>query len=374
MMLKILSSLFALASVCAFRSRGRHSIRILKRASLNMKDIAVFFDGTGNDNASSPTNIKILSDHAPKNAEVLYYPGAGTVETAGASTYSLYFDKLMAYSCTKTVDDACRDLLAKYEKGDNIHVYGFSRGAHSARVFTNKLRVSKQANRPQEIKFLGLFDTVPGIFKQLKLPSAGYSTFTFRNVLNSFYKTAQSLEVSLTKELEEYFKPFEKSMYDNTRLIPDELYVDSSYVRKACHIMATNITYLYVDFPMFEGTNEDPSRFIEYRLPGDHCDQGGGWVKDPMNEACPANDALKRMASASELSFKFPEGKFLSSSKTHSVLNYVDMSSNLEYIGECAMYRVVERFTWSNYVRAEVPSITEMSVEVLSSYLKPFFG
>ncbi|WEK03806.1 MAG: DUF2235 domain-containing protein [Candidatus Devosia phytovorans] len=111
-----------------------------------MKRLAIFCDGTWNRMAADePTNVllaaqAVLSTGAKKVPQVVHYnEGVGTsfvvnewVETrlAGAFGWSL-FDK---------VADAYRFLIFNYEPGDEIFIFGFSRGAFTARSLGGLLR------------------------------------------------------------------------------------------------------------------------------------------------------------------------------------------------------------------------------------------
>ncbi|MGB3338211.1 MAG: DUF2235 domain-containing protein [Devosia sp.] len=111
-----------------------------------MKRIAIFCDGTWNRmSADEPTNVlmaaeAVLSTGADGVPQVVHYnEGVGTsyvvnewIETrlAGAFGWGL-FDK---------VADAYRFLIFNYEPGDQIFIFGFSRGAFTARSLAGLIR------------------------------------------------------------------------------------------------------------------------------------------------------------------------------------------------------------------------------------------
>lgn len=144
----------------------------MKTEQTNELNVALFFDGTGNNSMNSQkdpvkyghvTNIAQLFD-ACTLVDKVYIEGVGTQDNmedsswakatgnnpAGHSGYS-YIDKLeKAISFLKTYSELHPNNPL------NIWVYGFSRGATLARNFTkNALNFPKV-----RIKYLGVFDTV----------------------------------------------------------------------------------------------------------------------------------------------------------------------------------------------------------------------
>ena len=53
------------------------------------------------------------------------------------------------------------DRISKvYDEGDSVYVIGFSRGAASARIFTNKILTGEKGFKVPSVEFLGVYDTV----------------------------------------------------------------------------------------------------------------------------------------------------------------------------------------------------------------------
>jgi len=111
-----------------------------------MKRIAIFCDGTWNsadqakEGAPCPTNVIKLALRAARRdgdmPQVVYY-GQG-VGTGGS------LDKLTGGAFGKGLDDnlyaAYRFLVLNYEEGDEIFLFGFSRGAYTARSLAGMVR------------------------------------------------------------------------------------------------------------------------------------------------------------------------------------------------------------------------------------------
>ncbi len=116
-----------------------------------MKRIAIFFDGTGNrHDVTYQTNVVLMSravahrcaDGRPQIVQ--YYPGVGSGR--GSNWVSRNLDTLLgsmlALGIVDILAEAFRHLAFSYEPGDEIHVYGFSRGAFMARLFVGLIRCS----------------------------------------------------------------------------------------------------------------------------------------------------------------------------------------------------------------------------------------
>ncbi|WP_440411508.1 T6SS phospholipase effector Tle1-like catalytic domain-containing protein [Neorhizobium petrolearium] len=116
------------------------------------KNIVILFDGTSNDISADRTNILRLFGTLKRSAEqIVYYdPGVGTFGAANA--WSRFYRKSLevwglatGWGLDQNVKEAYRFLVENYDQGpadadgrhpdrDRIYIFGFSRGAYSARV------------------------------------------------------------------------------------------------------------------------------------------------------------------------------------------------------------------------------------------------
>lgn len=112
-------------------------------SAITKKKLVFCFDGTSNVlDAENPTNVVLTASgvaHYDKNGgqQLVYYDqGVGTAKgqalTGGAFGLGLYANVLEAYSF----------LIFNYEPGDEIYVFGFSRGAYTARSFVGFIRTA----------------------------------------------------------------------------------------------------------------------------------------------------------------------------------------------------------------------------------------
>lgn len=111
-----------------------------------MKNIVICCDGTGQDLGPSPTNVLRLYRLLTRDSRQLAYydPGLGTISTAPIPTPLLgLLSKLLGFVCgyglTQNVAEAYRFLMAKYEEGDQVFLFGFSRGAYTVRTLAKLL-------------------------------------------------------------------------------------------------------------------------------------------------------------------------------------------------------------------------------------------
>ena len=113
------------------------------------KNIVVCCDGTANEFAANNTNvIKLYStlDHDPTKQVSFYHPGLGTMEPAGAlTTFTRKVTKILGmafgYGLCNDIRDAYVFLMQNYGEGDKVFLFGFSRGAYTARCVTSLLHM-----------------------------------------------------------------------------------------------------------------------------------------------------------------------------------------------------------------------------------------
>jgi uncharacterized protein (DUF2235 family) len=114
-----------------------------------MKRIAIFCDGTWNrHDAVNPTNVVRLAQAVKHTADdgckqqVFYVlgVGAGRGSNAVARTLDRFAGGAMGWGLIENIEDAYRALVFCYEPGDEIFIFGFSRGAYTARSLAGLLR------------------------------------------------------------------------------------------------------------------------------------------------------------------------------------------------------------------------------------------
>jgi uncharacterized protein (DUF2235 family) len=110
-------------------------------------NIVICFDGTNNEPEHGQTNVARIYDIAAKNtAQVVYYdPGVGTMGARSATTrpgqaLSRLGGLAFGHGIKNNIAEAYGFLMNTYQPGDQIYVFGFSRGAYTARALVGMLR------------------------------------------------------------------------------------------------------------------------------------------------------------------------------------------------------------------------------------------
>jgi uncharacterized protein (DUF2235 family) len=166
------------------------------------RNLILCLDGTSNQYSATNTNvIKLYAmlDRARNDQLSYYQPGIGTIPPPGVwgrfkSWFVTRLDLAIAWLLSQHVTDAYRFLMRYYQDGDSVFIFGFSRGAYTARAVAGmlyKVGLLTQGNeelipfawdifkreddrtladgfrktfcRPVQVHFLGLWDTVSSV-------------------------------------------------------------------------------------------------------------------------------------------------------------------------------------------------------------------
>lgn len=110
------------------------------------RQIVICCDGTGNQFSTHPTNvIRLWRSLARDQDQVTYYdPGVGTLTDAHALTrvrkwFYRMLDGAIGSSVRDNALEAYSFLMARYEPGMQIYLFGFSRGAYTVRALAGML-------------------------------------------------------------------------------------------------------------------------------------------------------------------------------------------------------------------------------------------
>ncbi len=121
------------------------------------KNIIVCCDGTGNEFGDDNSNVvKLCTTLIINDNQVSYYhPGVGTMGSPNAQgwfqkQWSIVRGLAFGYGITSNISDAYRYLMETYEEGDRIFLFGFSRGAYTARALGGMLQMYGLLHRGNE--------------------------------------------------------------------------------------------------------------------------------------------------------------------------------------------------------------------------------
>jgi uncharacterized protein (DUF2235 family) len=111
------------------------------------RNLVICLDGTTNEPETGFTNVARIFDVAQKNdRQLVYYdPGVGTMGARAAVTRlgraaTRAAGMVAGYGIRENIEEAYTWLAHRYQPGDDIYVFGFSRGAYTARALTGMLR------------------------------------------------------------------------------------------------------------------------------------------------------------------------------------------------------------------------------------------
>jgi len=112
------------------------------------KDIVVCCDGTGNQYGTANSNVVKLYWTLPaaEKANGYYHPGVGTMGARNAlSVVGKWWTKVrglaFGYGFSENIADVYSFLMGSFSPGDRIFIFGFSRGAYTARAVCGLLHM-----------------------------------------------------------------------------------------------------------------------------------------------------------------------------------------------------------------------------------------
>ena len=131
------------------------------------KKIVVCCDGTGNEFGTRKSNVvKLYKMLACDDQQIgFYHPGVGTMGARAALTgigkwWTKVIGLAFGYGISDNVADAYQFLMRNYEAGDEVYLFGFSRGAYTARCLCGMLHAvglltkGNEAQIPYAIRLL----------------------------------------------------------------------------------------------------------------------------------------------------------------------------------------------------------------------------
>jgi len=231
------------------------------QAKTHPKTLAFSFDGTGNEPADAEGFIK---DESISNVLKLHILMGGSLEgsaststPAGNPQHTFYysgigtrlksrlvslFNMMVAprFGDARRILSAARsDFLNAYERGDQVLVFGFSRGAALARKFVCQIL---EEDLSDEVTFLGVFDTVAA--------------------LGGVHRKGERVRTDVVFE--------NGSLHEG--------------VQRAVHLLALDETRIPFTPTQINKDQDNPERILEAWFPGVHSDVGGGYWLDGLSD------------------------------------------------------------------------------------------
>jgi len=254
-----------------------------------MAKLAVFFDGTWN-TPTDRTNVyklyKLLNDLDPIKQQGCYIQGVGTKEGGLFSSAAKFLGGAFGDGLCENIQAGYRWLVDTYEDGDEIFLFGFSRGAYTARSLAGMIRncgILRKENSNYTGEAYKMYRD--GLHPDAEQPSTFRKRFSFEPDISfvGVWDTVGSLGIPVNG----FHLPGFSSYYEfhDTKL--------SGKVKAAYHALAVNeFRSPYV--PTFWTRGDNPIDIRPVNLPveqrwfiGAHSNVGGGYLKDNLcNLSC----------------------------------------------------------------------------------------
>lgn len=255
------------------------------------RNLVLCFDGTNNKFATTNTNVVKLYamlDRTQDDQLAYYQTGIGTFAPPGTwgklkKWFITRLDLAVAWLLEEHVCDGYRYLMRYYRPGDQIYIFGFSRGAYSARALAAMLyKVGLLSEGNEE-----LIPFAWDMFKQER----DYEVYTdFRH---TFSRKVTVHFLGLWDTVSSVGWAWNPQSLQFTKQNP--------IVEVVRHAVALDERRAYFVQNLW---SQDPKEtkgqdVLQVWFPGVHCDVGGGY---PEPEAGLSKDALKWMVEQAEVS------------------------------------------------------------------------
>lgn len=232
-----------------------------------MKNILLFLDGTWNDreDPNTWTNVALLHDMSLTDSpeQISYYDkGVGT-----DGGYDMKLGGLHGVGLSRNVKQAYSFLVKHYQEGDRVFIFGFSRGAYTARslaglVFNCGVLASSQDNyRAIDRLYDDYKDRDAAAMKSHK---SGNKQCPIHMLGVWDTVGALGIPISFLKNVGDRLFAFH-----DTKLNPE--------VQFACHAVAIDERRNSFEPTLWEVTPENKHRIKQVWFPGVHSDVGGGY-------------------------------------------------------------------------------------------------
>ena len=292
-----------------------------KQPHPNKKKIFVFCDGTGNEFADTRGSkggnsnvVKLYTTLRVTNEQVAYYhPGVGTMGDPGIRwAVARYWSQVkgLAFGAgfKANVLDAYRYLMEVYNDGDEIYIFGFSRGAYTARALAGLLHSCGLLCRGNEGHILyawNLFHRAVKGKRQLLKQDPGQRGGVDAHTIEHNYAFAETYSRKVTirfigvwdtvSSVGWIYEPFRLLNMAQNPVIQVGRHAVSIDERRAFY--RDNLWGPPVEITDPEWPEELRAQGIQQDLaqvwfPGAHSDVGGSY---PQGDAAPANEALRWM-------------------------------------------------------------------------------
>jgi uncharacterized protein (DUF2235 family) len=308
------------------------------------KSIIICCDGTGNEIKENQSNVlkfyRILQKDAKQVA--FYDTGIGTISNSGAwSTLKTkakgVFGLMTGFGLDRNVIDAYRFLVENYKAGDQVYLFGFSRGAHTVRVLAGLVHLVGVL-KPHQVHLINYALTA---YKQASLKDDFSIAWRVQEVLETPRVTIRFMgcwdtvaSVIVPRRDRFYIPSLEELPFvrenPSVQVFRHALAVDEK--RRMFRASEWAEPQLFKSNPFVKDEQADPQDIKQVWFSGVHSDIGGGY---PETESGAAKLPLKwMMEEAAEHGLVFrkrlPKHLVLGQNPKNSTRNYVAPSSTAQ--------------------------------------------
>jgi uncharacterized protein (DUF2235 family) len=261
------------------------------------KNIVVCCDGTANEFAKDRTNVIKLYSALVQDTDqqaTYYHPGIGTMEPFGSlSPLTRMFTRVLGmavgYGLENDIRDAYAFIMEKYEPGDRIFLFGFSRGAYTVRAVASLIRGYGMLRK-------GNGTLIPyAIRMMMGIQRAGDS----HEAKNAYFELAREFKQTMScagpkiRFVGVWDTVSSVGWVDNPLHLPYE--ANNPDIEIGRHAVSIDERRAFFRSHLWQPGKEpevDPERIRQVWFPGVHCDVGGGY---PETESGLSKYALEWM-------------------------------------------------------------------------------
>ncbi|ESX08530.1 MULTISPECIES: DUF2235 domain-containing protein [unclassified Mesorhizobium] len=253
------------------------------------KNIVICCDGTGNEVAGYLSNVLKLFRIAKKNDEqiVYYNPGVGTIGLSSEWNNVLQnakgvFGLATGYGLDDNIMDAYRFVCQRYEDGDSLFLFGFSRGSYTVRALAGLIHMAGLL-RPEQLNVATYALTA---YKRASEQNNLHLAWDFGRIMGTRHATIHFLGVwdtvasMIVPRRDRFYLPSLRTLpftrnNPSVRCFRQAVAIDER--RRMFRLNRWEPGQSYVPVPFADPPSDVPQDVLQMAFAGVHSDIGGGY-------------------------------------------------------------------------------------------------
>lgn len=274
-----------------------------KEATNAPRNIVILLDGTGNELGRNLSNVlKLYRIAAKDEQQICYYaPGVGTISrinlwARARQRFNAILGLATGYGLDDNVLGAYRFLVEHWRTNDQLYIFGFSRGAWTARVLAGMLNLIGLV-RPEQVNMcdaaLGAYKSVAGN-NNFELPRQFSRVLGVRRVPVRFLGVWDTVSSVIVPRPDRFYVPSLERLPFTRKNPSVEIFRHAMALderRRMYRVAGWDQPQIY-DPDRFDATEAKPQDIKQVWFPGVHSDIGGGY---PEKESALSKIALAWM-------------------------------------------------------------------------------